>query len=354
MKLIRKLIKLLLLLLLILLVCLVGFMYWASRGFDSEAPAQEPETIAELASDAPTTAPQVLRVVTYNIHHAMGNEGEFGVPSVEEQFGYLEAMTELLEAQDADIVALQEVDFAGKRSHDIDQLDHLANALGYPYRARITTWRKNYVPFPYWPLSGHIGPIHSGQVVMSRYPIVSNQRIVLPQPDSNAWYYNAFYLNRSLQIVEVEVGDRTIAVYNCHLEAFDARNREQQAAILIARVMTSDAEDWIVLGDMNALPPEAPQFKDFADEPDWDGTNDKTIEILREGLSVMETPADYEADQAFTFPAAAPTRRLDYIFSSATLPSVDAAVMSQASQISDHLPVVAGLRMGPASASELE
>lgn len=350
MKRIRKLIKLLVMLLLLLIAGLLGFLYWASRGLDANSPAEAPSFDESLTERVLDDAPDGIRVITYNIHHAAGPEGEFEPHARDEQVAFLDAIAS--ELQEADVVALQEVDYDASRSHGIDQLAYLAEAAQFPYTARITTWKKNYVPFPYWPLSGHVGRIHSGQAIMSRFPITSNQRVILPQPESYAWWYNAFYLNRSVQIAELEVRDETVAVFNCHLEAFDTENRQEHGASVVALVMSQETDNWIVLGDMNALPPEATRFSGFEDEPDWDGSDDQTVEILRASLGdEAPGPAIYTDGGGSTFPALSPTRRLDYIYSSETLPATAARILTEARH-SDHLPVAATLGAQRASASQ--
>ena len=331
-------------------VLLAGFLVWASLGFDSDARADPPETGDVEVAD-PEGTPERLRVITYNIHHAAGPRGEFEPHSAADQTARLDRIAALLIEQDAHIVALQEVDFDASRSHGMDQLTYLADAAGYRYRARVTTWRKNYVPFPYWPPSMHIGRIHSGQAVMSRYPIITNERALLPQPAAQPSYKNAFYLHRAIQVAEVEVGEHTIAVLNCHFEAFFTANREDHARVLIEGIQADPKTHWIVLGDMNALPPEADQMDGFEDEPDWSGRADDTIRILREGLGSEELPRSLAdgVSGAFTFPAFSPTRRLDYIFSSGTMSGESADVLTEASELSDHLPVAATLRLAPAA-----
>ncbi len=352
MKRIRKLIKLLFTSLFLLVAALLAGLFWASRGFDSQAPADPPAFDESLADRVHEEAPDGIHVITYNIHHAAGPEGEFEPHSRDEQEDFLDAIAE--ELQTADIVALQEVDYDASRSHGIDQLAYLAEAAQFPYTARITTWQKNYVPFPYWPLSGHVGRIHSGQAIMSRFPITSNERVILPQPDTYAWWYNAFYLNRSVQAAEVQIGDDVVLVFNCHLEAFDTPNRQTHGREVVSLVAETGGEHWIVLGDMNALPPEAEQFSGFEDEPDWSGENDQTIEILRDGLGPEvpgpEVYSDPE-DGGATFPALSPSRRLDYIYSSETLPATEARILTEARH-SDHLPVAATLGARGAAESQ--
>jgi endonuclease/exonuclease/phosphatase family metal-dependent hydrolase len=335
---------------LLLVLALGAFLYWASLGFDADAPAPEPERAEvdrEWANQVPAT-PETLRLLAFNMAYGRGPVDDIGDPRERAEIErHLDDIVAFLRASEADVVALQEVDYDAHRTFGIDQLDYLAQGAGYPYRARITTWKVNYVPFPYWPPAHHIGRMHSGQAVISRYPLRDNRRVVLPQPESYAWYYNRFYLHRSIQMVTVEVGERPLRIFNCHLEAFDVANREEHARRLAALVSEAAVEDWVVLGDMNSPPPEAPQRANFEDEPGWDASQDTTVEILREGLGVHEVPT-YEQghESTFTFPAEAPTRRLDFLFVSPTLPVQSARVVHEAGPISDHLPVEANVSLG--------
>lgn len=338
---------------LLLIVGAVGFLFWASRGFDEDQTASEPEVNQTLLEQLNVdSSPDSLVVLTYNIAYGRGSVDDIGdLRSEQEIRQVLAGLAAFLREADADVVAIQEVDFGGHRTHHIDELETLADEAGYPYRAQITTWRNNYVPFPYWPTSQHFGAIHSGQAVLSRYPILDNRRTVMPQPDANPFYYNAFYLHRSIQRVTLEVGGEEITVYNCHLEAFNAENRSDQAQMVVEEVREDGRERWIVLGDMNSLPPEAPQRNNFVDEPGWDATDDATISILREGLGVIEHPGLelYESNQelSFTFPTGTPTRRLDYIFTSSDLPVQTSQVMYEAGLLSDHYPVIGSIRLTP-------
>jgi endonuclease/exonuclease/phosphatase family metal-dependent hydrolase len=353
MRLLWRLIKLVLALALLLALAAVIFLFWASRGYNPEAPAAEPVTNEELLATLNVTEnPEEIRILSYNVAYGRGPEDDIGDRRSEAEVrGFLSALAGFLRTHGADVVALQEVDFGARRTYHIDQLEFLAHEAGYPYTAWITTWKANYVPFPYWPPSQHIGRIHSGQAILSRYPILSNRRVVLPQPEAYPFYYNLFYLHRAIQAATVRVGERDITLFNSHLEAFDLPNRERHAELLVETVRETEVDDWLVLGDMNSVPPEAPQKTDFVDEPGWDATDDRTIEILRAGLGVLESPGleAYTADQrpTFTFPADAPTRRLDYLFASSTLPLSAARIVAEAGSISDHLPVGATVRLSP-------
>jgi endonuclease/exonuclease/phosphatase family metal-dependent hydrolase len=265
---------------------------------------------------------------------------------------FLSALATFLRSHDADVVALQEVDFDSARTYHIDELGWLAREAGYPYAARVTTWQANYVPHPLWPPRQHLGRMHSGQAVLSRYPLTGNRRLALPQPGDNPFWYNLFYLHRAVQVVTVQVGSTEVTVLNVHLEGFHPRNREEQAEQVVALVRELRPERWMLLGDLNSPPPEAPQRGNFVDNPSWDASDDRTVEMLRSGLGVLEVPGLEAYEQylpaTFTYPAGAPTRRLDYVFVAPSLTPVEARVVTEAGAISDHLPVAATVRLvGP-------
>jgi endonuclease/exonuclease/phosphatase family metal-dependent hydrolase len=185
--------------------------------------------------------------------------------------------------------------------------------------------------------------MRSGQAVLSRLPILSNVRHLLPQPPNPFWY-NAFYLHRSLQHAEIDLGGGvTLDLLNVHLEAFHQVNRERQAELVVQRVRSFPDRPRVVLGDLNAIPPEAVLRAHFPDEPQTDMTTDKTIATIRQLELAEALPDGTSAPETFTFPADVPNRRLDYVWFSPTLRRVAGRVVREAGVLSDHLPVVVDL-----------
>src|SRR6185503_19029789 len=66
-----------------------------------------------------------LRVLTYNIHRAIGLDRQFRPDRI----------VRIVEDHDPDVVLFQEVDDGVPRSRELDLARELAQALGYPYFA---------------------------------------------------------------------------------------------------------------------------------------------------------------------------------------------------------------------------
>lgn len=315
------------------------FFFWASGG-DSDERELAPGIRFENPDGAtPPVEVRELAVLAYNVGYGRGPAGDLAGPWSEEHVrAHLAGIGQQIRDSGADLVLLQEVDLDSARSHHIDQGRELLQASGLRFASCSITWEKNYVPFPYWPPSKHYGAMKSGQCILSRFPITESTRHRLPQPESYPWWRKRFYLNRAIDHAKVVIGTTPWDVFNVHLEAFDVENRMDHARRLATLVPgVSDKRRVIVAGDFNAPPPEATQKKGFVDEPETDFSGDETIAVVRAlGLSeVLPDPA------SFTFPADAPTRRLDYIFFGPALEKIEARILAPPpGPWSDHLPVL--------------
>ncbi len=237
-----------------------------------------------------------------------------------------------------DIVAFQEIDFDSKRSYGVNQAKAIAQGLDLINGAIAISWDKNYVPFPFWPLSAHFGKILSGQAILSRwpFPIQKNSRVVLEKVASNPFYYNAFYLDRLAQVAEISLYDKTLIVISVHLEAFDEPTRVSQT-----RFVRSLAEDYaktypvIVLGDFNSSLNRTDVETEFS--------------IKEMAASEQFVSAVPEADwgkAAATFPSDQPEYKLDYIwYTPGTIEVLKTEVVSAAGEASDHLPLMMNFRL---------
>jgi len=232
-------------------------------------------------------------VATYNIQYGAAG---------------LEKIAEDLRGLNADIIVLQEVDVHWhQRSNFVDQASELAKQLGVDVRFA-----------PIYRLPGDSGrPMREfGVALLSKYRIVSFRNDSLTRLSTQEANPVPTLMPGLLNVV-VNVGGKRINVLTAHLDyrADPAVRRAQVADIL--RVV-SDTMATILAGDFNA-PPDAeelqPLFKRLDDV--WEST-----------------------DPGYTYPAAAPTKRIDYILVS-RLWTVQARVIPGTA--SDHRPVRASI-----------
>ena len=234
------------------------------------------------------------------------------------------------------ILAFQEIDFMSNRSFSINQYEHIANSCHFFNGAKAINWDKKYVPFPYWPIKYHFGKIYSGQAILSNYKILSNERIVLPQPESNTFFYNDFYLDRLEQKSWLSIGEDSLLVINVHFEAWDGPTRELQSHIVIDLYQKYEKEyPIIILGDFNSVPPYSKSaygestIQSFLDIPSLASVIDESI--------YLNSPRDF-----YTFSSENPYEKIDYIFyNKVFLSCIESDVLQEMTKVSDHLPVFA-------------
>lgn len=320
----------LLYILLSLIVLIAVFYFWGSSSVLSSAQHHQVQTYAAPVK----TANDTFSIMTYNLGYLSGMTNNLPMSTTESFYhdNLLKAQR-LLNAQQVDIIGFQEIDYASSRSHQVDQLKELSG--NYAQAVASINWDKRYVPFPYWPPSAHFGSMLSGQAVLSKFPIKESRTIVLDKPQAAPFYYQAFYLDRLIQLVELQMGSTDLVVLNVHLEAFDQETREAQAEVLLNYVDSLVADrPLLVIGDFNARPP-------FAQEQ---VTQEKTMSLFYEHpqLSAAIPKSDYTNNESsyFTFDTSEPYEKLDYIFyNHKFIQALGAKVITEAGQISDHLPV---------------
>ncbi len=335
----------------LLMAAFVAFLYvWGPGSLPEHGRFEHP--IHVYGSPMPADPVGMIRVMTYNIGygHGMGSDGSDYHPKTREEIeAAIRGIAELIRNDSIDVVLIQEIDFGSKRSGNFDQLAMLAELTGLSYGAEAVGWDANYVPFPYWPPRYHFGRVLSGGAVLSRFPIVDNQVMLLKKPDENAGYYNRFYLYRFHQAVGMVVNGDTVYVVNNHLEAFRTANRMEHAQSLVHWVEELSTSKNIIAvgGDMNAVPHNAIQFTDFNDKSGDDYTGDRTMEIIgmMKGFRELTSHEEYAANRDIwhTFPADAPNRRLDYIFVNTRYSFSNGHISRKYGSLSDHLPVMADI-----------
>ena len=174
----------------------------------------------------------MLRILTLNIAH--------GVPSIpiplpfllprSRLLGHLDAMAELLARRGADVVALQEVDRAGRFSGKVDPLERLASRAGYPHLL--------HGPHLHFP-----GVCARGTALLSRWPLL--------EPECRSFEADRA-VDKGYVVAAIEDAGRRLDVVSVHLDSFSARCRQRQAARLVTALTARPARPRLVIGDLNA------------------------------------------------------------------------------------------------------
>jgi len=324
-----------------LLVLMAGVVYWAVGDQLSQKSSLGVEHLSDVKSHQGIEADEhiinTFTVVTYNIAHGQGVKEK---PTDWRSKAYTEKklaeMAAVLKRIDADFALLQEVDVDANRSHHINEAHFLARTAGYPWVACSLLWKKNYIPFPYWPPRLHLGYMESANCILSRYPLEAHERLVFDKPKSNAFWYNLGYIDRGVQVVTAKIGQKQVRLFNTHLEAWEIDARQKQAQVL-ADFVKSFSGPKLLGGDFNTIPEDASMKKGFSDEPETDYTGDHSLSILTRGLGANAEPALKSGNP--TFSAEAPSRQLDHIFALDGLKIQRGEVLKEAGVASDHLPV---------------
>ena len=141
-----------------------------------------------------------LKILTYNIHRAIGVDRRFRP----------ERIVRVLQHYEADVVLLQEVDEGAPRSRELNLAHELAQEAGYPHFAL-----------------GHNVSLRKGRygnATLSRFPILRERNIDLSVAQS--------WIRRGCQHTSVQVNERIqLEVFNLHL-GLSARERQQQIELL--------------------------------------------------------------------------------------------------------------------------
>lgn len=323
---------------LVVLLMLLGAVLWAGGGKTIHEP-QGSGIIEAIPGPLETepAPPEELVMLSYNIAYGLGSLPSAGLPGAAiALYDRLDQIIETIAASGADMVLLQEVDFASRRSYDVDQLHYIAAALGWGFVARAITWECRYLPVPFWPPWRQTGRLRAGQGIISRYALVQNRRQRLSQSPAQPLLASLFAPYRTVQMVDVQCGGRTLRVLHVHLEPHDVATRQRQAEELVTFVRQVATPNCVLMGDFQSV------IQDVSAPHGPPGvTPDRTMEIittdLRDRLRIV-------ADASPTYPAGAPRDRLDHVLIGPGLQAADTHVVMLDQPVSDSLPVLVRLR----------
>jgi endonuclease/exonuclease/phosphatase family metal-dependent hydrolase len=237
-------------------------------------------------------APALLRIVTYNVHRAIGMDRRTRPDRI----------AAVLRDIGADIIALQEVVGAGpRRGSHIEEIG-AALAMGW-VMAEARTWR------------GH----QFGNAILSRFPIVHHAEHDLSWKTCE---------ERCLQRADVDVEGHTLHVYNVHLGTaiLERRYQAERLAEIVSDKHLGGAK--IVLGDFN----------------EW--MRGATTKVLSGRLKSVDL-TNYLRRRR-TYPGLFPLLHLDHIYYAGRMEILGIELPRTRLSLvaSDHLPLVADVKVG--------
>jgi endonuclease/exonuclease/phosphatase family metal-dependent hydrolase len=245
------------------------------------------------------TPSETLRVLSYNIHHGQGTDGRLDLPR----------LARVIAEVQPDLVALQEVDSGATRSGGIDQ----AALLG-----QLTGLTALYGPFMDFEGGSY------GMALLSRWEVVRSRNVVLPGACLSCSCNPLPCPEGRASVVLVARSPRTgrqVVLAGVHLYQSEAERLAQARALTAA--LEPEQAPVLLVGDFNSQR----------------GT--VVMEDLATDWHVLEKEGPPE-----TFPAAAPTRELDFVLSrkDALLELISHRVLPE-QVASDHRPVLAEFRL---------
>jgi endonuclease/exonuclease/phosphatase family metal-dependent hydrolase len=244
-----------------------------------------------MAHEEPRKA-HAVRVATYNIHRGRGLDGRTR----------LERIAAVLATIDADIVALQEV--VGASPMKPGQAAELGAALGMGWVMAATR---------------HLRTAHFGNVVLSRFPVRHHVQHDLTWQTCEP---------RNVQRVDLEVGSHLLHLYNVHLGTALLERRHQAARLATLVHDKRVTGPKIVLGDFN----------------EW--ARGLATDILAQRLHSVDLRQHLRRKR--TYPGFFPILHLDHIYYEGRVEVVKVTLPRDRLTLiaSDHLPLVADLRIG--------
>lgn len=223
-----------------------------------------------------------LRLLSYNIHHGEGNDGRID----------LERIARFIEAQKPDVVFLQEVDRECRRTGNVDQPAELERLTG------MKSFFAKFMDFQ----GGEYG-----QCLLTRLPMVSSNRIVLPEGAEP----------RASAVATLRTDHGLVTVADIHFYRTETERLAQARALDEA---LGDRTHPIILGgDFNSTP------------------EDPVMEFL---AARYEIPTK-QGENKLTFSAQRPRIEIDYfLFCPAAAFKVAEYRVIEESVISDHFPIL--------------
>ena len=234
-----------------------------------------------------------IKFMSYNTQHCLNfitREIDFDI------------IADTIKKCEADIIGLQEIRDEGQDADYQSQAKIIAEKLGYHYY--------------YFAEAIRFGGVNSyGNAIISRYPIISAETIMIPDPEIKK--YDGYYETRCLLKATIDVRNGL----NVLVSHFGLNPDEQENAVETV-VSNIPKEHCVLMGDFNM-------------EPD--------NQILNPIMQSLQDTAKVFSTYKLSFPSDTPKEKIDYIFVSKDL-NVEYADIPEIIS-SDHRPHVATIEL---------
>lgn len=315
-----------------------------------------PEPVESLTPFLPPSLPDTpkdgFEILSWNLQFAGSRKHHFfydggnavSVPKTDVD-NTLNAIQNVIATTNPDILMLQEIDRNSKRTHNIDQLRYLLDMD--PQWAWVSTpyYKSPYVPHP---SHEHMGSVNMHLALMSKSRLSHSERIALPLLNEPRWrqYFN---LKRAILTSKVFLPGQSqpVSLAVTHLSAFshgDGTLEKQVAKLLEWIDARGSDEPWILAGDLNLLPPEDTPERLGEDQIYYSNKSNPILPLMKYNHAFPDK-LSVASRTYLPFSAQFPDRKIDYVFYGGPLELIEASVLSQYSDISDHLPIKARFRL---------
>jgi len=288
-----------------------------------------------------------MKIVTYNIQFGLGKDGHFDLARIAR------------EIEDADIIALQEVERYWQRSGNVDQPAELAKLLSKYY------WAYG----PYFDVDassiladGNIKNVRRqfGNLILSKTPIISTR--LFPLPKSELRQRHNMVVGVFEGVIKLK-NNGALRIYNAHLGARSQYDRIKQINAIhdIIRHAPAEGGAWTcphsnLLWEEDSTPPPMPEpfilLGDFnleAKDPEYDylvGPQDTEFKRLTTKENLIDTwvATGKDENEGTTFseqvsPNQTRNMRIDFAFVDESMQKkIVSARIDEQAQGSDHQP----------------
>lgn len=217
---------------------------------------EAPRFKAHADHPAPPENPTQLKVMAWNVKYGAcridfwfdfwGDRTQMSTNEVED---CLTKVSALIREYNPDILITEEIEVDSKRSAYVDQVRFILENTDLRYAMYGATWDARYVP------SEGVGRVNLGNAIFSRYPITKAERIRQDDRTDQDPLTGTFYIKRAISRAEIDLGNRTVAAFAVHTEAYDFDGTKQKQIKQIFEVLKAEELPWVIGGDWNELPP---------------------------------------------------------------------------------------------------